>query len=127
MEEGYIHVQADQSRGRIHVSSYSKCADSFFTKEPGDQLIEKHQSAGSLPERPAISNQDIQKTDVEEEFKKEPGDQLIEKELKEIGDSGLKPYVQYFKQKIILFRKTLPNIAILFGFKDDPTIEPPKT
>ena len=66
--------------------------NSFFTKESG------HQSAGSLPKRPAISNQKIQKTDVEEEFKKEPGDRLIEKELKEIGDSGLKPYVQYLKQ-----------------------------
>ncbi|KAL1830212.1 hypothetical protein ACET3Z_008624 [Daucus carota] len=58
----------------------------------------ENKTSYSLPKRTAISNEEIQKTDVEEEFKKEPGDQLIEKELKEIGDSGLKPYVQYLKQ-----------------------------
>ncbi|XP_074326450.1 ABC transporter C family member 10-like isoform X1 [Apium graveolens] len=52
----------------------------------------------SYPQRPAISNQEIQEIDVEEEFKNGPSDQLMEKEHKETGDSGLKPYIQYLIQ-----------------------------
>ncbi|GMY07387.1 ABC transporter C family member 10-like [Fagus crenata] len=41
---------------------------------------------------------DIRKTYVEKQFKVSKGDQLIKQEEREIGDTGLKPYLQYLNQ-----------------------------
>ncbi|KAI5400268.1 Multidrug resistance-associated protein 7, variant 7, partial [Lathyrus oleraceus] len=51
-------------------------------------------------ERHSSSAKEIRKTHVEKEkeFEAPKGDQLIKQEEREIGDHGLKPYLQYLSQ-----------------------------
>ncbi|KAK1377135.1 ABC-type xenobiotic transporter [Heracleum sosnowskyi] len=93
MSEGKI-LQADTYQ---QLLVHSPDFQNLLIAQNGSTNLEKRISY-SHPQRPTISNQEIEKIDVEEEFKKGPGDQLIEKEQKETGDSGLKPYKQYLKQ-----------------------------
>ncbi|KAF7821793.1 ABC transporter C family member 10-like [Senna tora] len=46
----------------------------------------------------ANSAREISKSYVEEQFKSSKGDQLIKQEEREIGDMGVKPYLQYLNQ-----------------------------
>ncbi|CAK8573422.1 unnamed protein product [Lathyrus sativus] len=60
---------------------------------------ERHMDVASS-ERHSSSPKEIRKTYVEKEkqFKAPKGDQLIKQEEREIGDHGLKPYLQYLSQ-----------------------------
>ncbi|KAK4742371.1 hypothetical protein SAY87_000372 [Trapa incisa] len=68
-------------------------------------LINAHNTtAGSDPQTELTvsrwehrSKQEIEKSEVKESLGALPGDQLIKEEEREIGDTGLKPYIQYLK------------------------------
>jgi ABC-type multidrug transport system fused ATPase/permease subunit len=55
-------------------------------------------SASIFPSNVEISTQNIKKSYIENTCKESKGDQLIKQEEKEIGDTGLKPYIQYLSQ-----------------------------
>ncbi|WOG96156.1 hypothetical protein DCAR_0415487 [Daucus carota subsp. sativus] len=93
MSEGKI-LQADTYQ---QLLVHSPDFQNLLISQNGSTNLERRISY-SPPQRPKISNQEIQKIDVEQEVKVGSGDQLIEKEQKETGDSGLKPYKQYLKQ-----------------------------
>ncbi|GAV84898.1 ABC_tran domain-containing protein/ABC_membrane domain-containing protein [Cephalotus follicularis] len=50
------------------------------------------------PRSRGTSIKEIKKPYVEKQFKVSKGDQLIQKEEREVGDTGLKPYIQYLNQ-----------------------------
>lgn len=63
-------------------------------------------------ERPT---REIRKTQLENQTKESTGDQLIKKEEREVGDTGLKPYLQYLSQnKGYLFFSTAVLSHIIF-------------
>ncbi|KAK1387280.1 hypothetical protein POM88_015458 [Heracleum sosnowskyi] len=78
MSEGKI-LQADTYQ---QLLVHSPDFQNLLIAQNGSTNLEKRISYSPL-QRPTISNQGIQKIDVEEEFNKGPGDQLIEKEQKE--------------------------------------------
>ncbi|KAK3227978.1 hypothetical protein Dsin_007840 [Dipteronia sinensis] len=49
--------------------------------------------------KPVTSEGEIEKINVEQQLNTPIGDQLIKKEEREIGDTGLKPYLQYLRHK----------------------------
>ncbi|KAK1565421.1 hypothetical protein Q3G72_026221 [Acer saccharum] len=49
--------------------------------------------------KPVTSEGEVEKINVGQQLKTPIGDQLIKKEEKEIGDTGLKPYLQYLRHK----------------------------
>ncbi|CAH9110235.1 unnamed protein product, partial [Cuscuta europaea] len=49
-------------------------------------------------QRREMSTRDIEKVQLETRAKHSQGDQLIKKEEREVGDAGLKPYLQYLSQ-----------------------------
>ncbi|CAH9070612.1 unnamed protein product, partial [Cuscuta epithymum] len=49
-------------------------------------------------QRNEMFTRDIEKAQLENQAKDSQGDQLIKKEEREVGDTGLKPYLQYLSQ-----------------------------
>ncbi|CAH9110233.1 unnamed protein product [Cuscuta europaea] len=49
-------------------------------------------------QRSEMSTRDIEKAQLEDRAKDSQGEQLIKKEEREVGDTGLKPYLQYLSQ-----------------------------
>ncbi|KAF5953350.1 hypothetical protein HYC85_006206 [Camellia sinensis] len=50
------------------------------------------------PKKPKTPAKEIKKTHIEKKSKASEGDQLIKQEEREVGDIGLKPYIQYLNQ-----------------------------
>lgn len=88
----------------LQAATYDELLTS--TQEFQDLVNAHKDTAGSeghfLPtsgRRLANSEGEIQKIDVKERLQTPLGDQLIKKEERETGDTGLKPYIQYLKNK----------------------------
>lgn len=89
-------------------------------------LVDAHkETAGSrrLPEatsyhRHETSTREIRKADSEKSSKTSGGDQLIKQEVREIGDTGFRPYIQYLNQNkgfLIFFLAFLSHLSFVIG------------
>ncbi|KAJ6326665.1 hypothetical protein OIU78_013703 [Salix suchowensis] len=62
-----------------------------------------------------VSKEAIQKTRIREQQTEASGDQLIKKEEREIGDTGLKPYMQYLSHRKGFFVLLLDMIGLILA------------
>ena len=65
-----------------------------------------------------IPKEEIQKIHTEKQLRDTSGEQLIKKEEREIGDTGLKPYLQYLKYSkgfLYFFLATLSHVIFIVG------------
>ncbi|KAF5950746.1 hypothetical protein HYC85_012739 [Camellia sinensis] len=75
---------------------------------------EKHIKYGS-PKSKALTEEIQEGINTEEQLREPLGDQLITKEEREIGDTGLKPYIQYLNQsKGFLYLSLVVILHIIF-------------
>lgn len=87
----------------LHAAPYHHLLDS--SQEFQDLVNAHKETAGSdrvadaTSAQSGISSREIKKTYVEKQLKSSKGDQLIKQEERETGDIGLKPFIQYLKQK----------------------------
>ncbi|XP_031394273.1 ABC transporter C family member 10-like [Punica granatum] len=81
----YDHLMALSPEFQDLVNAHNTTAGS-------NQQIE-----GPLSRKERYSKEEIEKIEVKESFEASSGDQLIKEEEREVGDTGLKPYIQYLK------------------------------
>ncbi|GMH09352.1 hypothetical protein Nepgr_011193 [Nepenthes gracilis] len=100
--------------------------DELMASSPGfislvrahDDTIHSEARAENAPPKSKGSIREMQKTNIDEQTEHSHGDQLIQREEREIGDTGLKPYIQYLRQGrgfLYLSLAILTHIVFLSG------------
>lgn len=106
----------------LQAASYHQLLSS--SKEFLDLVNAHKETAGSerlaevSSQKHGTSTKEIRKGYVDKQYNASKGDQLIKQEEREIGDTGLKPYIQYLKQnKGFLFFSLagLSHLVFVFG------------
>ncbi|GMP47033.1 hypothetical protein CsSME_00014971 [Camellia sinensis var. sinensis] len=87
----------------LHAAPYHEL---LASNQKFQYLVNAHkETAGSerlvevaSPKKSKTPAKEIKKTHIEKKSKASEGDQLIKQEEREVGDIGLKPYIQYLNQ-----------------------------
>ena len=113
MSEGEIR-QAATYNHLMHTSQEFQDLVNAHSATVGSKRRPEHNST----QKSKIPKGEIQKIHTEERLRETLGEQLIKKEEREMGNTGLKPYLQYLKYSkgfLYFFLATLSHVMFIVG------------
>ncbi|KAK9276061.1 hypothetical protein L1049_005592 [Liquidambar formosana] len=113
MSEGEILVAATYDQLLVSSKEFQNLVNAH-----NDTASSEMRTKYASFQRPRTSKEEIQKIYTKEQSKASSGDQLIKQEEREIGDTGLKPYIQYLKQDkgfLYFSLATISHIIFIVG------------